>query len=69
MPLKCWYCSENSESQLTRLITHKRGAINNQLSPILLRLGIKLEHWIDSVSHLQKYFFDAAGKLFSLEQL
>ena len=46
----------------------KRGAIDNQLPPILLRLGIKPKNWIDSISHFQKYFFDAAGTLSSLEQ-
>ena len=46
----------------------KRGAIDSQLPPILQRLGIKSENWIDSVSHFQKYFFDAAGTLASLEQ-
>ena len=46
----------------------KRGAIDEQLPPILQRLGIKPENWIDSVSHFQKHFFDAAGALSSLEQ-
>ncbi len=46
----------------------KRGAIDSQLPPILQRLGIQSENWIDSVSHFQKYFFDAAGTLSSLEQ-
>jgi hypothetical protein len=46
----------------------KRGAIDSELPPILKRLGIKPESWIDSVSHFQKYFFDAAGTLSSLEQ-
>ena len=46
----------------------KRGAIDGQLPPLLQRLGIKPENWIDSVSHFQKYFFDAAGTLSSLEQ-
>jgi len=46
----------------------KRGAIDSQLPPLLQRLGIKPENWIDSVSHFQKYFFDAAGTLSSLEQ-
>ncbi|MBV1872176.1 MAG: hypothetical protein KUG83_06480 [Gammaproteobacteria bacterium] len=45
----------------------KRGAIDEQLPPILQRLGIKPENWVDSVSHFQKYFFDAAGTLSSLE--
>ena len=46
----------------------KRGAIDGQLPPILQRLGIQPENWIDSVSHFQKYFFDAAGTLSSFEQ-
>ena len=46
----------------------KCGAIDEQLPPILQRLGIKPENWIDSVSHFQEYFFDAAGTLSFLEQ-
>jgi len=46
----------------------KRGAIDSQFPPILQRLGIQPENWIDSVSHFQKHFFDAAGTLSSLEQ-
>ena len=46
----------------------KRGAIDSQLPPILQRLGVQPENWIDSVSHFQKHFFDAAGTLSSLEQ-
>ena len=46
----------------------KRGAIDVQLPPILQRLDIQPENWIDSVSHFHKYFFDAAGTLSSLEQ-
>ena len=46
----------------------KRGAIDSQLPPLLQRLGIKPENWIDSISHFQKYFFDAAGTLSSLER-
>ena len=46
----------------------KRGAIDEPLPPILQRLGIKPESWIDSVSHFQRYFFDAVGTLSSLEQ-
>jgi len=46
----------------------KRGAIDSQLPTILQRFGIQPENWIDSVSHFQKYFFDAAGTLSFLEQ-
>jgi len=46
----------------------KRGAIDGQLPPVLQRLGIQSENWIDSASYFHKYFFDAAGTLSSLEQ-
>ena len=46
----------------------KRGAIDEQLPPILKRLGLESENWVDSVSHFQKYFFDAAGTVSSLEK-
>lgn len=47
---------------------NKRGGIDGQLPPILQRLGIHPEDWVDSISHFHKYFFDAAGTLSSLEQ-
>ena len=46
----------------------KRGAIEESLPPILKRLGIEAERWVDSVSHFQRYFFDVAGTTASLEQ-
>ena len=46
----------------------KRGAIEEGCPPILDRLGIEEESWIDSVRHFQKYFFDAAGTVSSLEE-
>ena len=45
----------------------KRSAIESRLPPFLQRLGVKPENWIDSVSHFQKCFFDAAGTLSFLE--
>ena len=42
----------------------KRGAIEKAYPPILDRLGIEEESWIDSVRHFQKYFFDVAGTFF-----
>ena len=46
----------------------KRGEIGSGLPSILNRLGIEEESWIDSVRHFQKYFFDAAGSVSSLEK-
>jgi len=46
----------------------KRGAIEKDSPPILDRLGIEEECWIDSVRHFQKYFFDAAGTVSSLAE-
>lgn len=46
----------------------KRGSIESHYPPILKRLGIEAENWIDSVAHFQKHFFDAAGTVSSLEQ-
>ena len=45
----------------------KRGAIEKGAPPILERLGIEEESWIDSVLHFQKYFFDAAGTVSALD--
>ena len=45
----------------------KRGAIDGRLPPILQRLGLENENWVDSVLNFQKYFFDAAGSVSSLE--
>ena len=49
-------------------ISNKLAAIDSQLPPILQRLSIQPENWIDSVSHFQKHFFDAADTLSSLGQ-
>ena len=46
----------------------KRGAIEKGYPSILDRLGIEEESWIDSVRHFQRYFFDAAGTVSSLEE-
>jgi len=44
----------------------KRGAIDADLAPILLRMGIKPEHWVDTVSQFESKFHLAAGLLSSL---
>ena len=46
----------------------KRGAIDDQLPPILKRLGIESESWIESVTRFQKHFFDVAGTMTSLNE-
>jgi REP element-mobilizing transposase RayT len=44
----------------------KRGAIDAELDPILLRIGIKPDAWMDTVSHFESRFHLAAGLLSSL---
>jgi hypothetical protein len=44
----------------------KRGAIDADLAPILLRIGIKPDAWLDTVSRFESRFHLAAGLLSSL---
>ncbi|MBV1872356.1 MAG: hypothetical protein KUG83_07390 [Gammaproteobacteria bacterium] len=44
----------------------KRGAIDEQLPPILQCLGIKPENWIDFVSRFHKYFLMRQVRLLPL---
>ena len=46
----------------------KRGAIGESQAPILKRLGIDEESWIESVTRFQHHFFDVAGSVTSLER-
>ena len=46
----------------------KRGAIDESQAPILKRLGIDEENWIESVTRFQQHFYDVAGSVASLEQ-
>ena len=39
----------------------KRGAIDADLAPILMRIGVKPDAWIDTVSHFGSNFCLAAG--------
>ena len=48
---------------------HKRGAMNVDLVPIMLRIGINLETWIDTISHFGSQFSLVAGLLFNLRSL
>ena len=45
----------------------KRGAIEKGCPAILDRLGVEEKSWINSVRNFQRYFFDAAGTISSLE--
>ncbi len=40
---------------------NKRGAINQQLAPLLQRLQLNTEGWLDMVYHLETKFFHAIG--------
>ena len=44
----------------------KRGSIDTDLAPILLRLGANLEAWSDTISHFESRFCLAAGLLCNL---
>ena len=44
----------------------KRGAIDADLAPILLRIGLKPDAWLDTISRFQSRFRLAAGLLSSL---
>ena len=47
---------------------NKRGAIDESLPPILKRLGLEAESWLESVTKFQQYFFHAAGSVSSMEK-
>jgi hypothetical protein len=46
----------------------KRGAIDNDLAPILQRIGARPESWIDTVSRFGTKFHVAAGQVSSLRK-
>jgi hypothetical protein len=64
-----------SESQYVDLIDqsgrivrqNKRGSINPDLAPILLRIGAKPEAWIDTISRFGSKFHLAAGRCVNLK--
>jgi hypothetical protein len=45
-----------------QLRSDKRGSIPGELAPILKRLGIADEHWLDSVAQFGRWFHRAAGR-------
>jgi hypothetical protein len=48
------------------LRSDKRGAIDVDLAPILLRIGANPEAWVDTISHFESRFRLAAGLMSSL---
>ena len=46
----------------------KRGFIPEGVPPILNRLGVKAESWIDTVRHFRRHFYDYVGPADVLER-
>ncbi len=46
----------------------KRGYISEGVPPILNRLGVKAESWIDTVRHFRRHFYDYVGPADVLER-
>ncbi len=46
----------------------KRGFIPADVPPILRRLGVETDRWIETVRHFQRHFFDFVGPAEVLEQ-
>ncbi len=46
----------------------KRGYIPEGVPPILKRLGIESESWIDTVRHFRRHFYDYVGPADTLKQ-
>ncbi|MCF6254876.1 MAG: hypothetical protein L3J98_06145 [Gammaproteobacteria bacterium] len=46
----------------------KTGVIADNLPPILARLGIKQQGWLDMINHYEQRFFRAVGAMDKLKQ-
>ncbi|MCF6261705.1 MAG: hypothetical protein L3J98_16345 [Gammaproteobacteria bacterium] len=46
----------------------KVGAISDNLPPILARLGIEQQGWLDMINHYDQRFFQAVGTMEKLKQ-
>ncbi len=46
----------------------KRGHIPEGVPPILTRLGVEADNWIETVRHFRRYFYDYVGPAEALEQ-
>ena len=46
----------------------KRGAIPEHLAPILQRLGIRADRWVDIMTNLERWFSNAVGRLDGLNR-
>lgn len=47
---------------------NKRGSVENDLPPILTRLNIELEQWLNLTTQFERSFKHAAGRLINLER-
>jgi len=47
----------------------KAGAISDSLPPVLARLGIEQQVWLDTITHYAQRFFRAVGNMDKLKQL
>ncbi|MFC1748936.1 hypothetical protein ACFL2V_09015 [Pseudomonadota bacterium] len=47
------------------IVENKRGYISNDLTPILERIGIDPENWLDNVTRFEQRFFRAVGAVAS----
>jgi REP element-mobilizing transposase RayT len=61
MPVAEYFHLVDQSGRLIR--SDKRGAIPPDLAPILLRIGVKQEAWLDTVSRFESKFYLAAGLL------
>jgi len=53
-----------------RVILHnKRGSISSDIPPILYRLGIGINDWVNHVNHFEKQFPTVAGSFDKLHEL
>ena len=51
-----------------QLRADKRGAIPEELAPILDRLGLRIEAWMETVTNFGKWFGDMVGKAAAMKE-
>ncbi|MFC1751477.1 transposase [Pseudomonadota bacterium] len=51
------------------IVENKRGYISAELSPVLERIGIEPENWLDNVTKLEQRFFRAVGAVEKLKDI
>ena len=62
------YRSQEADWTGRQIRPNKRGTIDESLPPIIKRLGLEAESWLESVTKFQQYFFYAAGSVSSMEK-